>query len=95
VVNKADEDTPIPTEPGEATGDDIRASLVALREDVGRLGDDLARLAQCQRNATRGRVLDFQVELQNRIRENPLSAALILTFFGYVMGRLHRSRRAQ
>jgi hypothetical protein len=78
----------------EAIGADVRASLAALREDVGRLGDDLARLVQNQRIASRGLVFDLETELQNRIRENPLTAALILTFFGYAFGRLRSWRRA-
>jgi hypothetical protein len=76
----------------DAIGADIHASIAALREDIGRLGDDLARLVQIQRDAARGLVVDFDAELQNRIRKNPICAAFMLTFFGYVMGRRHRRR---
>jgi hypothetical protein len=89
MAHKADEPSP---DQDEAIDVDIRASLAALREDVSRLGEDIVRLAQSQRNATRGAVLDFENELQNRIKANPLSAAMMLIFFGYVAGRLHRRR---
>jgi hypothetical protein len=86
--------SPTPDQPCEAIGADVRASLAALREDVGSLADDFARLVQNQRIASRGLVFDLETELQNRIRENPLTAVLILTFFGYAFGRLRSWRRA-
>lgn len=91
MVDIANEHTPTSNQQSDANGD-IRASLAALRKDIGRLGEDLARLVQIQRSKARGVVLDFDAELQNRIRQNPMSAAFMLTFFGYAIGRLRRRR---
>jgi hypothetical protein len=77
------------SQPSEA---DARASLAALREDVQRIADDLARLAQAQREAANSVARDLEAELRRQMRDDPVRAALALAFFGYLMGRRRRRR---
>ena len=100
----------------EVTGFEVLAAVSALREDVKRLSDALAHLAESQGNIAgaafagvaadaKGQVSqtasdvenvvrDVEAGLRSWIKEKPLSVALILTFFGYALGRLDGSRRA-
>jgi hypothetical protein len=100
----------------EATRLEVVAAVGALREDVKRLSDALAHLAQSQggiagaafaevvadakgqvsqaASEVESFVLDVEAGLRSWIRERPLSAALILTFFGFALGRLDGLRRA-
>jgi hypothetical protein len=80
-------------DPSEVVDADIRASIAALRADIWRLGGDLKRLERKQCAAAHASLRDVEAELKRRMRQNPLSAALTLTLFGYALGRLSSLRR--
>jgi hypothetical protein len=79
---------------GQISEAEARASLAALREDVQRIADDLARLARAQRESANNMARDVDAALRRQMRENPVRAALALVFFGYLMGRRRAWRRA-